>query len=81
MYTDFKSPNLDWEDEKQIFKGNYVPAVIAILLMVIGGIYIVMSLFIKNYFLIFLIIFAVNIIASNIFYKKINKLAENIYSN
>ena len=81
MYTDFKSPNLDWEDEKQMFKGNYVRAVIAILLMVIGGIYIVMSLFIKNYFLIFLIIFAVNIIASNIFYKKINKLAENIYSN
>lgn len=81
MYTDFKSPNLDWEDEKQMFKGNYVPAVIAILLMVIGGIYIVMSLFIKNYFLIFLIIFAVNIIASNIFYKKINKLAKNIYSN
>lgn len=81
MYFDFKSPNLEWEDEKEMFKKNYMPVITLFIMLIVGGIYIGVSFLIKNYFLIFVIIIAINIIASIVFYSKIKKLAEEIYSN
>lgn len=81
MYFDFRSPNLNWEDEKQMFKGDYVPMVTFFVMFLIGGAFIGLSFLIRNYVIISIVIILVNIIFSFIFYKKINKAADKIYNN
>ena len=81
MYWDFRSPNLEWEDERQMFKKNYMPVITLFLMMIVGGIYIGISFVIKKYLVIFLLIIIINTIISTALYKKIRKLAQDIYSN
>lgn len=79
VFLDYRSPKLEWDTEKDIFKKNYFPLILMFVAFIIGGVLAVINVFMKNYILIFLIssIIIVGLIA--IFYPKLNKAAYRFY--
>ena len=79
VFLDYKSPKLEWDTEKDIFKKNYFPLILMFAAFIIGGVLVAINVFMKNYIVIFLIsaIIIVGLIA--IFYPKLNKAAYRFY--
>ena len=81
MYIDFKSPKLDWEDEKSLMKNNFTPLLIMLIMMAVSIVLLILSLTLfSNGIVMFLIIMLVDASASFLFYNKLVVLAENIYN-
>lgn len=80
MYTDFKSPKLDWEDERSMFKNNWMPLLIMFLMLIAGGLLALLAYFVKNYFIIFIVILILDIVISIAFYDRLVLLADKIYN-
>lgn len=81
IYSDFKEPRLDWDDEKSMGKNNFTPMIIMFIMLVSAAVFIGLSFIIKNYFVIFIVISSAEIIASKAFYDRIVILADRIYNN
>lgn len=79
VFLDYRSPKLEWDTEKDIFKKNYFPLILMFAAFIIGGVLVAINVFMKNYIVIFLIsaIIIVGLIA--IFYPKLNKAAYRFY--
>ena len=80
IYIDFKSPRLDWEDEKSMFKNNYMPLLMVLLIFILGALLLAMAFIIKNYIIIFIISIIICIVPSFFLYKSLVKLANKIYN-
>lgn len=79
MYIDYKSPKLNWENEKAMYKNNYMPLLIMLVIFLLGVLLVVLALIIKNYLIVFLITIGVVSIGSFIFYKGLLKHARKVY--
>ncbi|NLK95978.1 MAG: hypothetical protein GX275_12465 [Clostridiales bacterium] len=80
LFIDFKSPKLDWEDEKALMKNNFSPVIIMVIMMVIGIILLIISFFV-HYLIMFLIILLVNTFMIWFCYNRLLVLAEKIYND
>ena len=80
IYIDFKSPRLEWEDEKAMFKNNYMPLLIMLFVSIIGSLLVSIAFIIKHYVIIFIISMVICIIPSFFFYKSLVKLANKVYN-
>ena len=80
MYFDFKSPKLEWEDERSIMKNNWMPFLIMILMLVLGGILFIISLFIDSSIIMFILIVTVITALSYLFYSRLLVLADKVYN-
>lgn len=79
MYIDYRSPKLNWENEKAMYKNNYMPLFIMLIIFLQGVLLVILALIIKNYFIIFLITIALVSLGSFIFYKGLVKHARRVY--
>jgi ABC-2 type transport system permease protein len=79
MYIDYRSPKLNWENEKAMYKNNYMPLFIMLIIFIQGALLVILALIIKNYLIIFLMTIGVVSIASFIFYKGLVKHARRVY--
>jgi hypothetical protein len=79
MYIDYRSPKLNWENEKAMYKNNYMPLFIMLIIFLQGVLLVILALIIKNYFIIFLITIALVSLGSFIFYKGLLKHARRAY--
>ena len=80
MYIDFRSPKLDWENERAMFKNNYMPLLIMLIVFLLGIILVIAAIFLKNYIIIFSISIVIVIIGSWILYRGLVKLAYKVYN-
>ncbi|WP_160691814.1 hypothetical protein [Clostridium sp. C2-6-12] len=80
MYIDYRSPKLNWETEKAMFKNNYMPLLIMLTIFIQGVLLVILALIIKNYFIIFLITITLVSLGSFAFYKGLVKHARRVYS-
>ena len=80
LYLDFRSPRLDWETERAMFKKNYLPLILMLIVMLIAGLLCLITLVVKNYFIILGIILILIAVASFIVYPKLEEAAERTYN-
>ena len=80
IYIDFKSPRLEWEDEKAMFKNNYMPLLMMLFVFILGSLLVSIAFIIKNYVIIFIISMVICIVPSLFFYKSLVKLANKVYN-
>lgn len=80
LYIDFKSPKLEWENEKAMFKKNYMPLLIMLIVFVLSAILVVLNFILNNYMIIFGVCMGIVIIGSFILYKSLCKLAYKVYN-
>ncbi len=80
MYIDFRSPKLEWENERAMFKNNYMPLFIMLIVFVLGIILVFAAIILKNYIIIFGICILMVIIGTMILYRSLVKLAYKIYN-
>lgn len=81
LFLDFRFPKLEWEDEKAMMKNNFVPLLIMLIMLGLGGLLIILSLFVNSAVVMFIIIFAVCFVICYIFYNLLLKLAKKLYEN
>jgi ABC-2 type transport system permease protein len=79
MYIDYRSPKLNWENEKAMYKNNYMPLFIMLIIFVQGALLVILALIIKNYLIIFLMTIGLVSLGSFIFYKGLVKHARRVY--
>ena len=79
IYMDFKSPKLDWEDEKDMFRKRYSSLLIMLFIFIIGIVSVILAEVIKNYLIVFAILMTFIAIILVVMYKKLLKLAYEIY--
>ncbi len=80
LFIDFKSPKLDWDDEKALMKNNISPLII-MLIMVLMGIGILILSFFVSYIVLFLLIIFVDVFCFWFIYNRLLVLADKIYNN
>jgi ABC-2 type transport system permease protein len=80
MYFDYKSPKLEWEDERSLMKNNWMPLLIMLLMMTVGGVFFLISLFVDNPIVMFVILIIAIGLFCYMFYKKLLVLAEKLYN-
>lgn len=80
IYIDFRNPKLNWENERAMFKNNYISLIIMLIAFVLGVILVGIAVIIKNYFIIFGICMGIVAIGSYILYKFLFKLAYRMYN-
>ena len=80
MYLDFRSPKLDWENEKAMFKNNYMPIFIMLIIFLLGVLLVIVAMIVKNFIIIFIICISLIIVGSWILYKNLIKHAYKVYN-
>lgn len=80
MYCDYRKPKFDWENEKNMMKNNFMPMLIWIIMLVLGGILFIVSLFIKSAGGIFILIEAITFFICWVLYSRLIELAEKVYN-
>lgn len=81
LYFDYKSPKLDWEDEKNMIKNNFKALAIMFVMILIGAILVVLSLSIKEVIIMFFMIVFICALINYIVYTRLLILAEKLYSD
>lgn len=81
IYLDYKSPKLNWESEKSMYKNNYKPLLILIGMGILAGIFFAISGILKNEYISFVVIVLTLLLGSFSVYKKLEKDIDEIYSN
>ena len=80
MYIDFKSPKLNWETERAMYKNNYMPLFIMLIIFILGALLVGLTIVVKNYIIVFFICIGVIGLGSFIFYKGLVKQANKVYN-
>lgn len=80
VFYDFKSPKLEWEDEKSMVNGNFTSLFIMIAALIVGGGLAGLSFLVKNYFIIFIIIIVLEVVGCTAFYNRIMELGDKLYN-
>jgi ABC-2 type transport system permease protein len=80
LYIDFKSPKLEWENEKAMFKNNYIPLLIMLIIFILGAGLVVAAIILRNYVIIFGICIIISLVGSSLLYKGLLKNAYKIYN-
>lgn len=80
VFIDFKSPRLEWENEKAMFKGNFTPLLIMIGLTLVGVSLYLLSKAVTNYILMSIILVGLISASCLMLYKKLLITAESIYN-
>ena len=80
LFIDFRSPKLNWENEKAMFKKNYMPLLIMLIVFLLGVLLVIAAIVLKNYIIIFGISMAIVFIGSLILYKGLVKHAYKVYN-
>lgn len=75
IYIDFRSPKMDWENERAMFKKNYSVLIIMLATFLLGvGIFII-SNFISNYIIMTLLCIVISLVLSYLLKLRINRLS------
>jgi ABC-2 type transport system permease protein len=80
LFIDFKSPKLEWENEKAMFKKNYIPFLIILIIMALSAILISLNIVVNNYMMTFGICIITLFIGSYILYRLLVKAAYKVYN-
>lgn len=80
MYTDYRKPNLDWDDEKNMMKNNFMPMLIWIIMIVLGALFFIVSLYIKSAIVMFILIEIITFIICWMLYNRLIGLADKVYN-
>lgn len=80
LYLDYKSPRLDWETEKAMFKKNYLPLILLLVVMIIAGLLCGLTFLVKNYLIIFAVMIIIIVAVMLIIYPKLEKVADKTYN-
>ena len=80
MYCDYRKPKFDWDNERNMMKNNFMPMLIWITMLVLGGVLFIISLFIKSAVGIFILIEAITFFICWIMYSRLIELAEKVYN-
>lgn len=80
LYIDFRSPKLEWENEKAMFKNNYMILLIMLIVFILGSGLVVAAIILKNYIIIFVICMIISFGGSAVLYKGLIKNAYKIYN-
>lgn len=80
MYIDFRSPKLNWESERALFKNNYMTLLIMLIVFLLGIALIAAAILLKNYIMIFGISMIVTVVGSYILYSRLVKAAYKVYN-
>ncbi|WP_297426378.1 hypothetical protein [Clostridium sp.] len=80
IYMDFRSPKLEWENERAMFKKNYLPLLIMLIVFILGVLLVIAALLIKSYLVIFGICMFAVLVGSGILYRSLIKHAYKIYN-
>lgn len=75
LYIDFKSPKIEWDNEKDMFKKNYSILLIMLAAFLLGVGVFVISNFISNYVIMTLICVVISLIISYLLKLRINNLS------
>ncbi|MDD6795118.1 MAG: hypothetical protein PUE01_06900 [Clostridiaceae bacterium] len=79
LFLDYRSPNISWDNEKDIFKKNFLPLIMLLLVIVIAVGIGFLTFVLKNQIIIFMILMAINIAIIAIMYPQIKKVAIKTY--
>lgn len=80
MYTDYRKPNLDWDDEKNMMKNNFMPMLIWIIMIVLGALFFIVSLYIKSAIVMFIFMEIITFIICWMLYNRLIGLADKVYN-
>lgn len=80
MYTDYRKPNLDWDDEKNMMKNNFMPMLIWIIMIVLGALFFIVSLYIKSAIVMFILMEIITFIICWMLYNRLIGLADKVYN-
>ena len=79
LFLDYKSPNVSWDNEKDIFKKNFLPLIMVLLVIAIAFGIGFLTFALNNQIIIFMIIMAMNIAIIAIMYPLIKNAAIKTY--
>lgn len=79
LFLDYRSPKLEWDSEKDIFKKNFLPLIFMFAAFALGGLLALVSYILNSYIIVFLITSIVIVVLIAIFYPKIYKAAYKLY--
>lgn len=80
LFMDFRSPKLEWESEKAMFKKNYLSLLIMFIVVVLSVILVFLNIIIKNYMVTFGVCIGIVAVGSFILYRLLVKLAYKVYT-
>ncbi|MBU5488996.1 hypothetical protein KQI77_12755 [Clostridium sp. MSJ-8] len=80
MYTDYRKPNLDWDDEKNMMKNNFMPMLIWIIMIVLSALFFIVSLYIKSAIVMFILMEIITFIICWMLYNRLIGLADKVYN-
>ena len=79
LFLDYRSPKLEWDSEKDIFKKNFLPLIFMFAAFALGGLLAAANYLLNNYIIVFVISSIVTVAFIAVFYPKINKAAYRLY--
>ncbi len=79
LFLDYRSPKLEWDTEKDIFKKNFLPLILMFAAFALGGLLALISFLLNNYIIVFLIASIIMAVLIAVFYPKVNKAAYRLY--
>ncbi|MBD7910918.1 MULTISPECIES: ABC transporter permease [Clostridium] len=77
LYLDYKSPKLEWENERDMFKKNYMPLVLMLTALVLGGIFLLLTFVLKSYLITFLAMVIVIVVVGVVVLNMLNKACKD----
>lgn len=80
LYLDYRSPRLDWETEKAMFKKNYLPLILLLVVMIIAGLLCALTFLVKNYLIVFAVMIIIIVAVGFIIYPNLQKVADKTYN-
>lgn len=80
LFIDFKSPKLKWENEKAMFKKNYMSLLIMLIVFLLSAILVMLNIVLKNYMITFCVCMGIVVVGSYILYKLLVKAAYKVYN-
>ena len=79
LFLDYRSPKLEWDTEKDIFKKNFLPLILMFAAFALAGLLALISFLLNNYIIVFLIASIIMAVLIAVFYPKVNKAAYRLY--
>ena len=79
LFLDYRSPKLEWDTEKDVFKKNFLPLILMFAAFALGGLLALTSYILNNYIIVFLIASIIMVVLIAVFYPKVNKAAYRLY--
>lgn len=77
LYLDYKSPKLEWENERDMFKKNYMPLILMLSALVLGGIFLLLTFVLKSYLITFLAMVIVMFVVCGVVLNMLSKACKD----